>query len=104
MKKIFLSLLSVFMLTTMQLFADGPLPYTLRVLTFEDADAKAGFRAYAYDEDEGDYLYRRQNIYFFDQAYDEEDGDIDEQYDMYYLDDFGDDTNNHLHPHHTHRL
>lgn len=56
MKKIFLSLLSVFMLTTMQLFADGPLPYTLRVLTFEDADAKEGFEALAYEENTDDFI------------------------------------------------
>ena len=48
MKKNFLSLLSVFMLTSMQLFADGPLPYSLRYLTFEDADAKEGFEALAF--------------------------------------------------------
>lgn len=85
MKKIFLSLLSVFMLTTMQLFADGPLPYTLRVLTFEDADAKEGFRALAYDEDEDEFMYHRQNKYYiYDNSYDDAD------YDMYYVDDYGD--------------
>ena len=71
MKKTFV-LLGILMLTAMQVLADSPKPYKLKVLTFEDADAKSGFRALANDE------YRRQNVYF---AYDEDYSDAD--YDTY---------------------
>ena len=89
MKKTFI-MSGILLLMCMQVLADSPRPYKLRVLTFEDNDAKEGFRALAYDEDEGDYLYRRQNIYFFDQGYEADaEGDIDYHYDMYYFDNYG---------------
>ena len=86
MKKTFV-LLGILMLTLMQVLADAPKPYKLKVLTFEDADAKSGFRALAEDQ------YRRQNVYF---AYDEYYSDSD--YDEYYYDDYGEDPEPYSNP------
>ena len=65
MKKTFV-LLGIMMLTLMQVLATAPLPYKLKVLTFEDGDAKDGFMCKVYDEDEGDYFewYRTNNSYY----------------------------------------
>ncbi len=86
MKKTFV-LLGILMLTAMQVLADSPKPYKLKVLTFEDADAKSGFRALA----EGQY--RRQNLYY---VYDEYYSDSD--YDDYYYDDYGEDPEPYSNP------